>query len=502
MIMKSNSSIVMKILRFFQLLFKIIFWMIPLIFKGFALTFKHLGGFIGYNRKMFRRLFRFSITFKLTVLYAFLFSFLMVILSTGILLGFRFYLMEQVGNDLKKTSTYSMDRILTDTGFDEGQLKTAAERDNAVISIFNEDKKILYSTSKSQEDIVFNNRLNQPHRIAGSNQMKLTRQTFLDQRPCYIQVEKSLNTQLMALQILVSILFVANGIGILFIILIGSKVSRKVLHPIEKMTRTVKAISIQDLSTRLDVSGSHDELRELAETFNDMFDRIQNAYEIQNNFVSDASHELRTPISVIQGYINMLDRWGKHDGKVLDESISAIKDESENMKGLIEKLLFLARGDKNRHSVEKQHFSFNELIDEVIKETGLIDSQHHIINEYNEAIEVFGDRRLLKQAIRIFMDNSMKFTPHGGTIKINTHIRKKQLLVSIEDSGIGISKEDLPHIFNRFYRSDKSRTKQTGGHGLGLSIAKWIIDNHDGKIEVQSTIPGGTKFTIFLPGNT
>jgi two-component system, OmpR family, sensor histidine kinase ArlS len=250
---------------------------------------------------------------------------------------------------------------------------------------------------------------------------------------------------------------------------------------------------------RLDIKGSQNEFRDLAGTFNNMLDRLQSSYELQNQFVSDASHELRTPISVIQGYANLLDRWGKDDSKVLEESIAAIKSESEEMKDLIENLLFLARGDKDVQKVEKEYFYINELIDEVIKETKLVDDSHQIVCDRNESISIHADYSLLKEAIRIFMDNSLKYTNQGGRIEFKCYSRDNKAIISIEDTGIGIPKEDLPHVFDRFYRADKSRTKQTGGTGLGMAIAKWIVLRHGGTIKVQSEINVGTKIEVAIP---
>jgi len=295
------------------------------------------------------------------------------------------------------------------------------------------------------------------------------------------------------------ILGIFNILGLIFIIFFGSKASRKLLSPIKVMTKTVKEISINVLDKRLDVSGSKDELKDLAKTFNEMLDRIQKSVEQQNQFVSDASHELRTPIAVIQGYADLLNRWGKDDPLVLEESISAIKSEAESMKSLVEKLLFLARGDKNTKRVEMADFILNEVINEILKETRLIDKNHNILNDQNEDFIVHADQKLIKEAIRIFMDNSIKFTPAGGTIKLNSYKKNKRAFISIEDTGIGISQEDLPYIFNRFYRADKSRNKASGGTGLGLAIAKWIIDNHNGKVDVWSELNTGTVVRIELP---
>lgn len=290
-----------------------------------------------------------------------------------------------------------------------------------------------------------------------------------------------------------------NIVGLLAIVFFGSRASRRLLAPVKTMTNTAEEISIHALHKRLDVTGSKDELKDLAKTFNEMLDRIESSVELQNRFISDASHELRTPIAVIQGYADLLVRWGKDDPKVLEESIFAIKSEAESMNSLVEKLLFLARGDKGRQKVEKESFQLSEVIDEILKETRLIDPNHQIWSDQNDKLMIYADRGLIKEAIRIFVENSIKFTPPMGTIKLNLYGKNKKAIISVEDNGVGISKEDLPYIFNRFYRADKSRTKSSGGTGLGLAIAKWIIDTHQGKIDVWSELNYGTVVRIELP---
>ena len=295
------------------------------------------------------------------------------------------------------------------------------------------------------------------------------------------------------------ILLISNVLGLSLIVFIGSKTSKKLLSPIDTMTKMVKEISINALDKRLDVRGSKDELKDLAITFNETLNRLQESVEKQNQFVSDASHELRTPISVIQGYANLLDRWGKEDKEILEESLEAIKSESENMKNLVENLLFLARGDKHTQKINKEDFPLDKLIEEILTETKLIDDSHIIRNEQNENIIVNADKNLIKEALRIFLDNSIKYTPSGGTIRLSSYTKNNKAIITIEDTGMGISQEHLPHIFDRFYRTDKSRTRESGGTGLGLSIAKWIIDNHMGTIIVNSKVNIGTKITIELP---
>ena len=247
----------------------------------------------------------------------------------------------------------------------------------------------------------------------------------------------------------------------------------------------LEGINAARLDTRIPVDGLQDELKNLARAINGMLDRINESYGAQVRFVSDASHELRTPISVIQGYANLLDRWGKNDEKTLQESITAIKEEAAGMKDLVEQLLFLARGDNNTIMLQPETFSLSELAAEVTNETRMIDASHEYAAQLTE-VTVTADRALIKQALRILVDNAVKYTDAGGKITLVTESDGAFALLSVRDNGIGISPEKLPRIFDRFYRADESRARATGGAGLGLSICNWITSRHGGHIEILS----------------
>ncbi|MDR3119868.1 MAG: HAMP domain-containing histidine kinase [Clostridiales bacterium] len=268
---------------------------------------------------------------------------------------------------------------------------------------------------------------------------------------------------------------------------------------------TLNTITEQHLDKRILIEDERVELKGLASAINGMLDRLDAAYHAQLRFVSDASHELRTPISVIQGYANLLDRWGKNDGQTLQESIDAIKNEAESMKDLVEQLLFLARGDNHSIVLARDPVDLSQLAEEVVRETKMIDGQHEFRADITPGLVVRGDAQLLKQALRIFTDNSIKYTPAGGQITIRTarsDRRAGYIDVSVSDSGIGIPEEALPHVFDRFFRADESRARKSGGTGLGLAIAKWIIDSHQGVVEVLSRKDAGSKFTMSYPDFT
>ncbi|WAG61896.1 sensor histidine kinase [Clostridium estertheticum] len=437
----------------------------------------------------------------MTAVYTFIFSSTLFILSVSLIIGFRFFLINEAKSDLTKYSTVAINYAKSDKGLQSFNYSAFANIEYVTLNVFDENENLVYSSQNDKKDISFHKDTKASPVITDLNQelIFVTTKLKLNNKIFFIQTSKTLNKENEYLAIFAAIIFVVNVFSLIITLGFGSRASKKMLLPIKNMTKATRAISINALEKRLNVSTSHDELKQLAETFNEMLNRIQNSYEMQNQFVSDASHELRTPIAVIQGYANMLYRWGKDDKAVLDESITAIKSESYNMQQLVEKLLFLARSDKKTQKVYKENFCINELINEIIKETKLIDANHEISSDINEELSIYADKNLLKQALRIFIDNSIKYTPIGGTIKLNSYIKNSNLTIEIIDTGIGIAKNDLPHIFTRFYRCDKSRAKESGGTGLGLSISKWIIGKHNGSILVESELEMGTKITIGLP---
>ncbi len=305
---------------------------------------------------------------------------------------------------------------------------------------------------------------------------------------------------LLRLGALFAVLFLFELLLLLGGIPAGARSARRVLRPIDEMAQITRNINASRLDTRLNLKGSQNELKDLAGTINEMLERIDTAYRSQIRFVSDASHELRTPIAVIQGYANLLDRWGKNDPQTLQESIAALKAESENMKELVEKLLFLARGDNNTLTLHMESIPLDRLVREIARETAMIDPNHVFRISREDPVAVTADAQLLKQAVRILIDNSIKYTPPGGEITIGcTGNAGNEVRLLVQDSGAGIPAADVPFIFDRFYRADSSRTRKTGGTGLGLSIAKWIVERHNGRIEVLSREGYGTRMSVILP---
>lgn len=447
------------------------------------------------------------ISWRITFTYAVVFSAVVILLNFLVLYGVRFYLREQAISQVNAIGKNIKSKILgigeeQKDIYDEELINDAVINSDINIKIADSNGRILNQSSNFAPHV---NIMANPNRvmIVENEERHLIVKNFVisnDSRIIgYVQVAKNMNREYSFLKLLFMVLLIADAIGMITSVITGFSISQKILRPIQEITNTAKIITATDLNVKINVGEVDDELSNLAKTFNEMIERLKISFEKQNQFVSDASHELRTPLSVINGYINLIDRWGKNDKEVLQESIEAIKNEVKYMTELVERLLFLARGDSGVIKLQKEVFSLNELIKEVIKETELL-CQDRILN-YNiqEQINIFADRKLIKQMLRAIVDNSIKFTQQMGIINISATKIFDKVKIVIEDNGIGIPQEEIPKIFDRFYRVDKVRSRSAGGSGLGLSIVKWIVEAHGGSISIESDVGKGTKVIVLLP---
>ncbi len=289
-------------------------------------------------------------------------------------------------------------------------------------------------------------------------------------------------------------------LGGVLICVIGEVHVKKILNPIYHMTKVAEEVSMSNITLRIDVEATKYELKDLAMTLNEMLDRLDRDYSKQKSFVSDVSHELRTPISIINGYASMLERWGKKDAEILDESVDAIVSEGKNMQHLVENLLTLVRSDNHTLQFNYLRFNLSDLLNDTVREFKMLNSkEQHILCQVPDMLYVTLDESKMRQALRIFVDNAVKYTPEQGVINIKAARMGNELHLHIKDNGMGIDKDALPYLFDRFYRSDVSRARQTGGYGLGLSIAKAIVLGHKGKIHVKSALGKGSEFICVFP---
>lgn len=446
-----------------------------------------------------------KISVKLTMIYAFIFSMVLLLLSASILYGIKYYLnitaMKQV-DDIKAMILNNNTLVNGNTDLSQRKiLQDIPTKEGMFLRIYDNNGRVINSSDNFNYKIGISQPYNKIIHLEDDGRhityinIKVSNMQY---GSAYIQIVKDMNSEYTFLKILFAFMAAADFIGIISSVIFGYLVSKRMLMPIDYITKTADNISAKNLKERIEINGPDDELKRLADTFNRMIDRLQGAFDKQTQFVSDASHELRTPIAVIQGYANLLDRWGKDDRDALEKSIYAIKLETNNMANLVEKLLFLAKGDSGTKRIEKKEFYLNKLINEVVEESRLIADNRFILNSSNDTVKIFADYEMIKQMLRIFIDNSIKFTDEGGNIDISSISHNGLAKITISDTGIGIPKNEIPNIFNRFYTVDKSRSKEKTGTGLGLSIAKWITDVHDGTINVESEEGIGTKITVIL----
>ena len=292
---------------------------------------------------------------------------------------------------------------------------------------------------------------------------------------------------------------VAAAIAVLFVsILIGYVMSRRALRPIDVIIDQTRLFGADDLSRRLEIRNTNDEISRLAETFNDLFARLQRAYEKQAEFTLDASHELATPLSVIKGYTDLIDRWGKDDPAILAEAIEAIKAESSHMTRLIDDLLMLAKSDRDLLHPDKRFFPLHSLTDRLVREMRLVHPDRTFTLTATP-IDVYADDGLVTEMLRAVLDNAVKYSTAPDPIRISLSISGGMAEITVADHGTGIPPDDLPHVFDRFYRVDKSRSRLIAGTGLGLAIVKMIAEALDGAATIESVLGEGTTVRLLLP---
>jgi signal transduction histidine kinase len=290
-------------------------------------------------------------------------------------------------------------------------------------------------------------------------------------------------------------------IALLGSIALGWGLANRALKPIGDITRAASQIArTEDLSTRLPWNGPMDELGLLTSVFNHMMNRLEHLFSVQKRFVADVSHELRTPLTAIRGHLELIKRYGMDA-----ESLEACESEVERMSRLVTDLLLLAKADYGGLTLNLEPLDLDTIVSEVFREARVLAKDRNLkltVREF-EPVRVNGDADRLKQLMLNLISNALKFTPDGGEIAINLHKNLRTAVIEVQDTGVGISKEDMQRVFDRFFQTDSSRVRGVAGRGegvgLGLSIAKWIAKAHGGQITVTSEVGVGTTFSVVIP---
>ncbi|MEC0094033.1 HAMP domain-containing sensor histidine kinase [Paenibacillus macquariensis] len=375
--------------------------------------------------------------------------------------------------------------------------------EDSMIRIFNSDLKVVQSYQEEQD--IDLNQIN----LSSWNDSKLL--DINDQKILVVRVPiqtddnvigvfeivEKMDTLESNINLLVTLLLFSTGGAVLLSVIGASFLSRTLLKPISDSIVTMREIESSLIFKKIPSRGqTNDELFHMTETFNRMMDRLEENFHKQQQFVSDASHELNTTITIIEGYANMLRRWGTNDQKIQLESIEAIYEESKQMRKMTRQLLDLASSQQN-HSLNIEKFDLVACCEQVSSHVKKLQSQSIVVHSEDGEIWMVADLTKIKQLLLILIDNALKYSSRS----IEIHITKDStnVVIKVKDFGIGIAEEEIQHVFERFYRVDTSRDRKTGGTGLGLPIAQSIVTEHDGTIHIESKEGVGTEVIVFLP---
>jgi signal transduction histidine kinase len=311
-----------------------------------------------------------------------------------------------------------------------------------------------------------------------------------------LEVTEQLEDVEQSLQTLKFILLIASLVILIPTIFAGRLLSKIILRPIKSLIQTMEEIQVSRTFKKIALSSSSkDELDQMANTFNNMMDLLEENYKKQEQFVSDASHELKTPLTVVESYANMLKRWGMKRPDILEEAIEAIHSESLRMKQLTSQMLVLAK-DESQWELQMEPVDAVAVCRQTIKHLEQAFERTIYLNVKTDYPIVTADEKRLKQLLYILLDNAIKYSEKAVEVTIT---RSESFMITVTDQGIGIPKEDLSNVYERFFRVDKARNRETGGSGLGLSIARKIVEAHSGRIEISSEEGKGTSITVCFP---
>jgi signal transduction histidine kinase len=315
----------------------------------------------------------------------------------------------------------------------------------------------------------------------------------------YLQISRPLRDVELVLSTLTWILIGGGAIAVLITAVGAAMISGRALQPIDQVTRTAQGIvRAEDLGQRVPVPPHQDELHRLAVTINELLGRLEALFTAQRRFVADVSHELRTPLAAMQGNLEVLDRGGLRNPELAGEAITDMRRETGRLIRMTNDLLLLAQSDA-RVEIRSEPVELDSLLLEVFRELRPLAGGVQLRLGAEDQVTIVGDRDRLKQALLNLGVNALQYTPQGGVVTLGLEQRDGLALLTVSDTGVGIGEEDLPLIFDRFYRADRSRSRHSGGAGLGLSIVKRVAEAHGGYATVAS-IPGrGSTFAIWLP---
>ena len=312
----------------------------------------------------------------------------------------------------------------------------------------------------------------------------------------YLQVARLVDNQGAVLDQLRVILILAGLAAVSLSLIMGALMTHHLLKPLDDIAAVAMRITrTDDLSRRLPDTGRRDEIGRLTMVLNQTLERLERLFHARQRFLADVSHELRTPLTTIRGNVDLMRRMGVLDYETLD----VVQDELQRMTRLVDDLLLLARADTGGLPIQREPVELDNVFLDVYRQVRSIEQPVTLTLLEVDQVRVIGDADRLKQLILNLVDNAIKYTLPGGDVSLGLSKSNGMAEIVIRDTGVGIPEEDLPYIFDRFYRVDKARSRKLGGSGLGLSIARWIAEAHGGDIRVESERGMGSSFTVTLP---
>jgi heavy metal sensor kinase len=461
-----------------------------------------------------------SIRFRLTVWYAGLLAGLLVLFGASVYIGLSHYLELTLKDSLAKEAQQIGERLLVNVGVsgeeyvaDEIKEHIAPELNGLFVRVTRADGTTLYQSGSprngSFEPLELSpvrgdltqgsSRVEHP---SGGAKLMICAAPFtaLDGSRFVIETGSPLKQSESVLHGLLLTFAVGLPLVVAVAIAGGYVLMRRALAPVGEITRTAEQITSRNLSERLPEAKTGDELEALSIALNRMIARIEHSFRHVNRFSADASHELRTPLTVLRGELEAI---AQRPDLPLDvrETIGSTLEETERLSKIVESLLAIARLDAGEALMTRERFDLSELVTDTADQMRLLAEDKQIVLKCTASgsVEVEGDQGRVKQVVVNLVDNAIKYTPEGGTVKIGVGVVSGIAVLEVADSGVGIPSEATGHVFERFYRVDKARSRQMGGAGLGLSIVKSICSAHEGRVSVESTEGKGSRFTVELP---
>jgi heavy metal sensor kinase len=332
-----------------------------------------------------------------------------------------------------------------------------------------------------------------------------------------VQIASSLEEVEDALNTLFIILIITVPLALMVAILGGQFLAHKALKPVDNITQTARMITSKNLNQRITPPKVKDEISRLIETFNEMISRLDQSFQQTKQFSSDASHELKTPLTILKGEVEVMLR-KERTPQEYQQTLKSNLEEINCMSQIVEDLLLLSKADTGEIRLNKEDVNLTEIVTEVVAQMDMLARSrrlHLFTSNHHQEIHIFGDALRMRELFINLIENGIKYTEEGGSIHITLQKeyppfvrnpsdrgegeREKFIKIIVSDTGIGIAKEDQERIFNRFFRVDKARSREQGGSGLGLSICKWIVEAHQGEIKVESELGKGSSFIVKLP---